>query len=113
MLLSLSNTIQLRLLQDRWGCLRSSLYPLARLIAFTLFVLVQDSLLAQAPEGAIRGIVNDVTGAVVAKASLRVTQPQFGGGRIVRTDGYGRYYITISSPAIMRSRPSPPASIQK
>src|SRR5882762_6199164 len=38
MLLSLSNSIQLRLLQDRCGCLRSSLYPLARLIAFTLFV---------------------------------------------------------------------------
>src|SRR6266404_3451539 len=98
MLLSLSNSIQLRLLQDRCGCLRSSLYPLARLIAFTLFVLVQDSLLAQTPEGAIRGIVNDVTGAVVAKASLRVTQPQFGGGRIVRTDGYGQYYITNLEP---------------
>jgi len=63
-----------------------------------LFVLVQDSLLAQAPEGAIRGIVNDVTGALVVKARLRVTQPQFGGGRIVRTDGYGQYYITNLEP---------------
>jgi len=77
MLLSLSNSIQPRSLQDRCGCLRSSLYPLARLIALHCFVLVQDSLLAQAPEGAIRGIVNDVTGALVVKASLRVTQPQF------------------------------------
>jgi len=63
-----------------------------------LFVLVQDSLLAQAPEGAIRGIVNDVTGALVVKASLRVTQPQFGGGRIVWTDDYGQYYITNLEP---------------
>src|SRR5882672_2135301 len=98
MLLSLSNSIQLRSLQDRCGRLRSSLYPLARLIAFTLFVLVQDSLLAQAPEGAIRGIVNDVTGALVVKASLRVTRPQFGGGRIVWTDDYGQYYITNHEP---------------
>jgi hypothetical protein len=94
----MSNSVKLGLLQDRCGCVRSTLYSLTRLIAFALLALTQDSLLAQAPEGAIRGIVNDITGAVVTKASLRVTQPQGGGGRAVETDDYGRYYITNLEP---------------
>lgn len=94
----MSNSVKLGLLQDRCGCVRSTLYSLTRLIAFALLVLTQDSLLARAPEGAIRGIVNDITGAVVTKASLRVTQPQGGGGRAVETDDYGRYYITNLEP---------------
>jgi hypothetical protein len=98
MLLSLSNSIQLRLLQHRRGHLRSSVCFLARLIILTVFVLVQHNLLAQAPKGAIRGIVNDVTGAVVTKVSLRVTQPQFGSDRVVRTDAYGQYYVTDLEP---------------
>jgi hypothetical protein len=65
--------MQLRLLRDRRGCLRSSLYLLARLAIFTLSVLVRDAPLAQAPGGVISGVVDDVTGAVVAKASLRIT----------------------------------------
>jgi protocatechuate 3,4-dioxygenase beta subunit len=34
----------------------------------------------------------------VVKARLRVTQPQFGGGRIVWTDDYGQYHITNLEP---------------
>ena len=90
--------MQLGLLQDRCGCLRSTLYFLTRLFAFTLLVLIQDRLLAQTPEGAIRGIVSDMTDAVVTKASLKLTQPEFGAGRVVKTDAYGRYYITNLEP---------------
>jgi hypothetical protein len=32
------------------------------------------------------------------KTSLRVSQPQFGGGRVVGTDAYGQYYITNLDP---------------
>lgn len=44
----------------------------------------RNTLLAQAPEGTIRGVVRDDTGAVVTKTTLRVRQPQFGGGRVPR-----------------------------
>jgi Carboxypeptidase regulatory-like domain/TonB-dependent Receptor Plug Domain len=95
----MSCVTQLRLLQHRRGRWPSSLRLLAHLIILTtVFVLVQDNLLAQAPQGAIRGIVNDVTGAVAPKTSLRVSQLQFGGGRVVATDAYGRYYITNLEP---------------
>ena len=90
--------MQLRFLRDRCGDLHSAFYFLAIAIVFTLFVLVQNTLVAQAPEGAIRGVVKDVSGAVVTKTSLRVSQPQFGGGRVVGTDAYGQYYITNLDP---------------
>jgi len=94
----ISQSIQLRFLRHQFRCLRSTLYRPARLIACTLFVLIQNILLAQTPEGAIRGIVKDVTGAVATKASVRVSQPQFGGGRVAGTDAYGQYYITNLAP---------------
>src|SRR5579864_3741402 len=94
----MSNSIQLRFFQDRCGCLHSMFYVPALPIVFTLFVLLQSTLLAQAPGGVISGVVDDVTGALVKKASLRVTQPQFGGGRVVETDAYGQYYITNLEP---------------
>ena len=85
----MSNSTQLRFLQGRYGHLPSTFYPLALPIAFSLYVLLQTTLLAQAPKGAIRGVVKDVTGAVVTKTSVRVSQPHFGaagsGGRM-RTD---------------------------
>src|SRR5207302_2030932 len=94
----MSNPIQLRFFQDRSGYLHSTFYVPALSIVFTLFVLLQNTLLAQAPEGTIRGVVRDVTGAVVTKTSLRVSQSQFGGGRVVGTDAYGQYYITNLEP---------------
>jgi hypothetical protein len=94
----MSKSIQLRFLRGRFRCLHSTLYLLARVIACTLFVLIQESFLAQAPEGAIRGIVKDVTGAVATKTSLRVSQPHLGGGRVVGTDAYGQYYVTNLEP---------------
>src|SRR5437588_5120003 len=93
----MSNSIQLRV-QDRCGYLHSAFYVPVIPIVFTLFILVQNALVAQAPEGAIRGGVKDVSGAVVTKTSLRVSQPQFGGGRVVGTDAYGQYYITNLEP---------------
>ena len=93
----MSNSIQLRFLQGRCGYLPSTVYVPALLI-FILFVLLQNTLLAQAPEGAIRGVVNDTTGAVVTKTSVRVSQPQFGGGRVVWTNAYGQYHITNLDP---------------
>jgi hypothetical protein len=54
--------------------------------------------MAQAPEGTIRGVVRDVTGAVVTKTSLRVSQLQFGGGRVVGADAFGQYSITNLEP---------------
>ena len=94
----MSNSIQLRLFQDRCSYLHSTFCVLALPVIFTLFVLVQNTLLAQAPDGAIRGAVNDITGAVMTKASIRISQPQLGGGRVVGTDAYGQYYITNLEP---------------
>src|SRR6476660_8795991 len=94
----MSNSMQLRFLQDRCGYLHSAFYVLSLLIVFTLFVLVQNTLVAQAPEGAIRGVVKDVSGAVVTKTSLRVSQPKVGSGRVVGADAYGQYYITNLEP---------------
>ncbi len=94
----MSNSIHLRFFQDRCGCLDSTFYVPALAIAFSLFVLLQNTLLAQAPEGTIRGVVKDVTGAVVAKATLRVRQPQFGDERVVETNVNGQYYITNLEP---------------
>ena len=94
----MSNSIQLRFFQDRCGYLHSTFYVPALPIVFTLFVLLQNTLLAQAPEGTIRGVVRDVTGAVVTKTTLRVRQPQFGDGRVVGTNVNGQYYITNLEP---------------
>src|SRR5512133_432233 len=105
----MSRLIQLRLLQHRRGRLRSSLCLLARLIILTtVLVPVQDNLLAQAPQGVIRGVVNDVTGTVVTKVSLRVTQPQFGSSRVVTTDAYGQYYVTDLDPGDYEIEPFAP-----
>jgi len=92
----MSNSIQLRFFQDRWGYLPPT-FPRLHII-FTLFVLLQNTLLAQAPEGTIRGVVRDVTGAVVTNTTLRVRQPQFGDGRVVRANANGQYYITNLEP---------------
>src|SRR6201998_4986207 len=94
----MSNAIQLRFFQDRCGYLHSTFYVPALPIVFTLFLLLQNTLLAQAPEGTIQGVVRDATGAVVTNVSLRVVQPQFGGGRIVTTDAYGQYFVTSLEP---------------
>src|SRR5437879_8578408 len=89
----MSNSIQLRFFQDGCGYPHSTFYVPALPIVFTLFVLLQNTLLAQAPAGVIRGLVNDVSGAVVTKASLRVSQPEFGGRRVMGSDASCRYYI--------------------
>src|ERR1700756_3774099 len=94
----MSNAIQLRFFQDRCGYLHSTFYVPALPIVFTLFVLLQNTLLAQAPEGTIRGVVRDDTGAVVTKTTLRVRQQQVGGGRVVGTNVNGQYYITNLEP---------------
>src|SRR5437588_13068635 len=96
----MSNSIQLRFFHDRCGYLHSTFYVPALPIVLTLFVLFQNTLLAQAPEGAIRGVVRDVTGAVVTKTTLRVRQPQFGGEREVGTNVNGQYYITNLEPGV-------------
>jgi Carboxypeptidase regulatory-like domain/TonB-dependent Receptor Plug Domain len=93
----MSNSIQFRFFQDRCGYPHSTFYVPAFLV-LTSFALLQNILLAQAPEGVIRGVVNDVSGAIVTKASLRVSQPQFGDARVVGTDASGRYYITNLEP---------------
>src|SRR5689334_22138650 len=94
----MSNSILWRFLQDRCSYLHSTFYVAALLIVSTLFVLLQNTLLAQAPEGSIRGVVRDDTGAVVTKTTLRVRQPQFGGGRVMATNVNGQYYITNLEP---------------
>src|SRR6201988_5313847 len=94
----MSNSILWRFLQDRCSYLHSTVYVAALLIVFTVFVLLQNTLLAQAPEGTIRGVVRDDTGAVVTKTTLRVRQPQFGGRRVVETNVNGQYYITNFEP---------------
>jgi hypothetical protein len=78
------SSMQLRLLRDRRGCLRSSLYLLAGLVIFTLSILVHDALLAQAPGGVISGVVDDVTVTVVTKASLRITHRSLEAYQILR-----------------------------
>src|ERR1700747_1386582 len=104
----MSNAIQLRFFQGRCGYLHSTFYVAALPIVFTLFLLLQNTLLAQAPDGTIEGVVRDDTGAVVTKTTLRVRQPQFGGGRVVGTNVNGQYYITNLEPGdyeIERSAP--------
>jgi hypothetical protein len=98
MLLSLLNSIELRLLKDRCSCVRSWRCFFVRLIAFTLIVLVQENLPAQAPEGALRGTVSDISGAVVPKANLQVSQQQLGSKRATETDAYGQYYMSDLEP---------------
>lgn len=98
MLLSLLNSIELPLLKDRCSCVRSWLCLFVRLIAFTLIVLVQENLPAQAPEGALRGTVTDISGAVVPKANLQVSQQQLGSKRVTETDAYGQYYVSDLEP---------------
>jgi hypothetical protein len=83
--------------QDRCGGLHSK-YLVARLAAVALCILVRSSLFAQVPEGAIHGVVSDITGVVVTTARLHVSQLGFGGGRIVGADTYGWYYITNLEP---------------
>src|SRR5206468_12498506 len=94
----MSDSIQLRFFQDGRGHPHSTFYVPALPIVFTLFVLLQNTLLAQAPAGVIRGVVNDVSGAVVTNANHRVSQQQFGGGRLAGTDATGRYCITNLEP---------------
>src|SRR6201997_3630402 len=94
----MSNSILWRFLQDRCGYLHSTFYVPALPIVFTLFVLLQNTLLGQAPEGTIRGVVRDDTGAVVTRTTLRARQPQFGGGRVMGTNVNGQYYITNLEP---------------
>src|ERR1700747_3656681 len=106
----MSNSILWRFLQDRCGYLHSTFYVPALPIVFTLFVLLQNTLLAQAPEGTIRGVVRDDTGAVVTKTTLRVRQPQFGGGRVVGTHVNGQYYITNLEAGDYVVEPSAPGS---
>src|SRR6202008_5050771 len=57
----------------------------------------------------------DATGAVVPSVRLRVIQPQFGGGRIVRTDAYGPYFVTSLQPGdydIVSDAPGFPPDVQ-
>jgi Carboxypeptidase regulatory-like domain len=81
-------------LQFRRGRLHSK-YLLA---PAALCILVRSTLLAQVPEGVIQGVVSDISGAVLTKASLQLAQPQIGGSRIVGTDAYGQYHITNLEP---------------
>jgi signal transduction histidine kinase len=74
------------------------MYFLARLAPIALYLLIRSTLLAQVPGGAIHGVVHDTTGAVLTKASLRISQLQSGGGRVVGADAYGGYYITNLEP---------------
>ena len=83
---------QLRLLPSRRG--RHSMQFVACPLVISVCLLVVSTVLAQVPEGTIRGVVADMTGAVVTTASLRISQPGFGGGRAVPADAYGAYHIT-------------------
>ena len=89
--------IQLRASQDRRRQLHSK-HRLAHLAVIALYLLLRNILLAQVPEGAINGLISDATGAVVPTARLRVSQPGFGDGRVVRPDADGQYYITNLEP---------------
>src|ERR1700745_1842513 len=104
----MSNAIQLRFFQDRCGYRHSMFYVPALPIVFALFLLLQNTLFAQAPEGTIQGVVRDATGAVVTNVSLRVVQPQVGGGRIVTTDAYGQYFVTNLEPGDYEIEPFAP-----
>jgi len=90
--------IRFRLVLCRCGPLHSAQWLFPCIIILIFFVLAEHNLLAQAPHGAIRGIVNDTTGAVVTKVTLRVSQPHLGGGRVVWTDAYGQYFVSNLAP---------------
>ena len=68
------------------------------LVVFTVLALSAGLMFAQAPEGALRGTVNDVTGAIVTMASIRVHQLQTGVDRATHTDSYGQYQISNLEP---------------
>jgi hypothetical protein len=86
------------LIRCRWSQHRRGRLHFECLAAIALCILPRSILLAQVPEGTIRGVVTDMTGAVMTTARLRVSQPGFGGGRAVRADTYGAYYITNLEP---------------
>jgi hypothetical protein len=70
----------------------------AYLIVLTVFVLLESTLFAQAPESAVRGIVSDSTGAIVRNANVRVHQPQTGNNRVTQTDDVGQYQVSNLEP---------------
>jgi hypothetical protein len=70
----------------------------AYLIVLTVFVLLESTLFAQAPESAVRGTVSDSTGAIVRNANVRVHQPQTGNNRVTQTDDVGQYQVSNLEP---------------
>ena len=84
------------MLPNRSG--RLSTYFVACSGLISVYLLIASTLVAQSPEGVIRGEVKDITGAVMTTASLRVSQPGFGEGRVVGADARGWYSITNLQP---------------
>src|SRR5689334_13922857 len=68
------------------------------LLVFTVLVLLESSIFAQAPESAVHGTVIDATGAIVTNAKVRVHQPQTGSNRLAETDNLGQYQVSNLEP---------------
>jgi len=101
------NSVRFCRSQGRRGRIHSKFVP-ARLTTIAFYLLIRSTLLGQTPEGTIHGVVNDITGAVVTTASLRVSQPGFGEGRVVGADAQGWYYITNLEPGEYQIEASAP-----
>lgn len=63
-------------------------------VLFLVVSLFTFSLFAQTFRGGIQGTVTDSTGAVIAGAEIRVTNPATGLSRDTKTDGTGNYFIS-------------------
>jgi len=88
----------------------------AHLIVFTILVLLESTVFAQAPESAVHGTVSDSTGAIVRNAKVRVHQPQTGSNRLAATDNFGQYQVSNLEPGeyeIVATAPSFKTQVQR
>jgi outer membrane receptor protein involved in Fe transport len=73
-------------------------FPLSLALRLLLVCIVSVSAYAQQPAATLRGIVTDPNGAVVAGATVRVTQPATGATRETITNDEGAYVLSSLQP---------------
>src|SRR5438270_13046488 len=80
-----------------------------RLLAFLFAIILMTALAwAQAPTGAITGTVADPTGAVVAGATVTVTNPSTNTQRVAKTNSSGIYDVPALMPGVYNLKAETP-----
>lgn len=68
-------------------------------VLFVLFLLIPSLNWAQTATSSVRGVVSDPKGAVLAGATVTITDPQTGFSRTAQTNGQGEYQFLQMPPA--------------